>query len=853
MKPFLTEVIEHLIAEKKIGNLASTTIVVPTRRAMLFVKDCFRNYMRANGLQEPVQLPQLTTLPQLFDDLSPRYKMDEIQLVCTLYRVYCEVLREQINRTNDLPLDVFYGWGRQLVQDFSNIDKAYPLVTPEVFLKNTASARELEHLSIDKEVRERLLSLISLRESSIAVAESKRKEFEVIWEQLPLIYERYQTALANYGYEGARMRAVIAHWEDERIQRRVAERQFVFAGFNYLVPVEKRLMHLLQEAGHATFYWDYPENFTANSKAFKWIIANAKEFGNALGVHEWTQKEVEVICAASSHSQAQFAHEWLLQKHHKGERSAVVICDESALEQVIYALPADMADERFKHINITKGFPLRQTEVYAQLMTKLQEKGLATIDSLMPDIPKVPQGDDVQLTWHELLDIESRFQMRAALMRFKQMLAEGQIPQITTQRMMRLLLRRYLEGISFPFHGEPLADVQVTGVLETRAMDFDNVLLLNVEEGVVPKISADLSYLPYYLRKAYGLQTHEESTDVYAYNFFRLTVRAKKVTMLFTGSESKYNRKSMSRFLRQMMASKDFNITKYILNEANTLDESVVPVTRLNPPTDKTAQAVVYISPSALNTFRTCRMKYYLHYVMGIKEPEETTAILSRADIGTLVHDSMEELYKLYAPADVPEPIPFDSLKTLKSIQGDHPMELSAVKSFITKIVQADKELAKNNELKILSMESEAFMDIDLPKVTFRVGGRIDRVDSLNGVTRIVDYKTGSYKEDYAWQIAIYRDAYMKTNNEQNVQAVLYICKQKNATDNIKKDVEPSPDFMSDLTDTLAEIQELRTCDISQMQPADILALQAVQTSQDDPCKYCPYMILCNRKPKNNF
>lgn len=93
MNAFLADVTRHLIQTHGISNMADTTIVVPTRRAMLFVKECFRNYMRANGLQGPVQLPQLTSLSQLFDDLSPRYKADEIQLVCTLFRVYCETLK----------------------------------------------------------------------------------------------------------------------------------------------------------------------------------------------------------------------------------------------------------------------------------------------------------------------------------------------------------------------------------------------------------------------------------------------------------------------------------------------------------------------------------------------------------------------------------------------------------------------------------------------------------------------------------------------------------------------------------------------------------------------------------------
>ncbi len=846
MNAFLAEVTRHLIEAKGLANLADMTIVVPTRRAMLFVKDCFRNYMRANGLQGPVQLPQMTSLAQLFDDLSPRYKADEIQLVCTLYRVYCDVLREATKRETDLPLDVFYGWGRQLVQDFSYIDKAYPLVMPQDFLRNTASARKLEHLEIDEEVRERLLALVSTRENNVIIANSKRREFEVIWENLPLIYERFQAALGVYGYEGARMQAALEHWDDEAIQRRLKGRQFVFAGFNYLVPAEKKLMHLLQDAGQATFYWDYPDKFTANTKAFRWIITNAKKFTNALPVQTWQPKNVEVICAASAHGQAQYAYEWLRKTHQRGERSAVVICDESALEQVVYALPVDADDDqqpRFKHINITKGFPMRQTDVFAQVMQKLTDQQTMDIDALMPEMKAVQEGEEVHMTWHEMLDCEARFQMRVALTRFKKMLSDGLIPPIPNQRTLRLLLRRYLEGLSFPFHGEPLADVQVTGVLETRAMDFDNVLLLNVEEGIVPNVSADLSYLPYYLRKAYGLQTHEESTDVYAYNFFRLIYRAKNVTMLFTGSESKNNKKTMSRFLRQIMASGDFQVTKKILTESNTLAAPVLPVRNYVHKENPTNCAT--FSPSALNLFRNCRMQFYLKYVAGIKEPEEKSLLLERNEIGTLVHDAMQELYKRYAsPADVPEQIPFDELEALK-VDGNHPLELSAMRMFIVRIVQNDKQLAREHDLRIIETESPAYMRVDVEGVgSVQVGGRIDRVDKLDGVTRIIDYKTGSYKDDYDWQTRIYRAAYMDKNNLNDVQAVLYLCKAAKADEEMERIVEPEPNFMNELKELLGEVVQLMKCDISALPEEEFQALFA---DKADKCDFCPYKILCGR------
>lgn len=826
MNAFLADVTRHLIQAKGLTELADTTIVVPSRRAMLFVKECFRKYMRENGLQGPIQLPQLTSLSQLFDDLSPRYKADEIQLVCTLYRVYNEVLSPLTAHRSPLSLADFYGWGRQLVQDFSNIDKTYPLVTPQSFLSNTASARKLEHLDIDKEVRERLLQLISLREDNSVLAESKRREFERIWENLPLIYERYQEALGQYGYEGARMKAALEYWNDDAIQRRIANRHFVFAGFNYLVPAEKQLMQLLKDNNQATFYWDYPDNFTANTKAFRWIIKNAEQFGNALPVTSWETKPVEVICTATAHAQAQYVYEWLIANHHRGERSAVVICDESALEQVLYALPPnDKINEKIVNdqiVNISKGLPLRNTDIYAKWLNGQINEPIVN--------SSVANEENVNLTWHEMLDLESRFQLQAALTRFDNMLQKGIIPAQMDERTKRLLLRRYLEGITIPFHGEPLSEIQVTGVLETRALDYDNVLLLNVEEGIVPHVGADLSYLPYYLRKAYGLQTHEESTDVYAYNFFRLIRRAKNVTMMFTGSESRNAKKTMSRFLRQILVSDNFQVSRKILSESNILPEPVIPIAR-SQMSDVRSQIPNTFSPSALNTFRNCKMQFYFAYVAQIKEPEQESLLLGRDQIGTLVHNAMQELYTRFrSPKDVPETIPFGELQSL-GLTGNHPLEMSAIKKFITNIVSMDKQLAAKHDLQIMATEKYAYRTISvLDYGEVRVGGRIDRVDKLDGQIRIIDYKTGSDNPDYDFQLNVYREAYMPQS-----EAVLYLCKT-----NEQRTVPYDSALVSnELVPLLHEV-----LDFISNPPADPLTALAEKQST---CDYCPYKLLCGR------
>ncbi len=847
MNTFLYEVIEQLIAENGIGGLVSHTIVVPSRRAMLHVKDCFREYMTVHNLKGPIQLPRLTTLSSLFDELSPLYKIDEIQLVCTLYDVYNQVEKDALPNKDVLPLDVFYGWGRQLVQDFSNIDKTYPLVTPEKFLNNAAAANILSQLDIDDEVRERLEQLVSDNPSAI-VSGSKRQEFEVIWSNLLAIYTSFRSALGQYGYEGARMKSVIEHWDEESIQRKIAGQHFVFAGFNYLVPAEKQLMLNLQEANSTTFFWDYPqyESFTANSKAFKWIKRNAEFFGNAAKQSEWTTKEVQLVSTVSSHAQAQYAYQWLRDNHHAGERSAIIICDESVLEQIIYALPQDAPEEanpRFKHINITKGFPLRQTEIYGRLMNWLDEG--KSLDDFIADtrltLPKTEESDEqdmfVNASFTDLLAVESTFQLLSHLSRFRQMQETGKVPANLPRRTQNTLLRRYLSAISFPFHGEPLADVQITGVLETRAMDFDNILLLNVEEGIVPNVTPDHSYLPYYLRKYYGLQTHEESTDVYAYNFFRLLTRAKKITMTFAGSETGNNRKTMSRFVKQIMASDNFLVTKEILLE----DNSTVPFTF--SPLALTDSSLVgqeretkrFLSPSAINMFRQCEMKYFIRYRLGIHELEEEDALLSHAELGTHVHNAMQEIYTRYRSIDkVPNPLDYSQINALEDISVNHPVELATVKTFIERILQADRLLAKKG-LRILDMEKDVYWEVNIPPYgNVKIGGRIDRIDKVGEQVRIVDYKTGKLKPENEVQINIYRLAYQQQHNV-SVTSALYLCRNNKPEELVYEvTLKDEQAFIDELTETVRSILSLD---------------QPKMAEKDSECRFCPYKLLCNRHP----
>ncbi|MDY2943022.1 MAG: PD-(D/E)XK nuclease family protein [Paludibacteraceae bacterium] len=820
MNSFLQQTAQDIVNHYTWEGLRDVTLVFPSRRAGLVLKNELKQLQRAEH-PAPVFLPTITTLSELFDTLSPLQEEDELRLICRLFRIYQEVTGEQIK------LDLFYGWGRQIISDFNNIDKAVPQNEVKAFFENTIAARELEQVKLDEETVARLKDL--LRQSGASKEyneESIQSKYDALWRNLYTIYLRLNEQLLSEGrgYEGARMRAALEHI-DERLAEVEGNMSYCFIGFNYLLRVEKELMRWFKDHRNGRFYWDYVEDFQTNTKAFAFVQQHIRDLGNAAEPMPWTQpKPIEVIATTTGNAQAQYVAPWL-QTHYtkQGERTAVVICDEGMLEPVIYALPALTLDEANEPapINITKGFPLANTKVYAQVLQVLEQQTIkntgdagvspagtpheeisAILDLLLQTLDpdrsgqvenqKSPLKGDVEgreglNNWHTLLLRESVYQLRCAINRFRQLTSEPLLREaITSLPLLRNLLVHFLSGISLPFNGEPITDIQVMGVLETRMLDFDNLLLLNVEEGVVPQQQADLSFIPYYLRKTYHMPTKDEGALVYAYNFFRLMARAKHVTLLFSEAETAMGRKTMSRFIMQMMVNpKHFTIRKLSLNEAkhsysdnsDYSDYSDISETKvispsscvLHPSSNETFSLPCRegwggssLSPSAINTYIECRRKFYWQYVEHLRQVEPDTLIFASNTLGTFVHRVMQDLYqdRLNTPlyTEWLEQTANDTAlltATLRRAYDEvsqesgveyhfdrHPMENIVIIEFVKNILRRDKQDAQDHGLTILLTEEKHYFMLDGVKI----GGSIDRMDKLGDRVRIVDYKTGSYQ-----------------------------------------------------------------------------------------------------------
>ena len=398
MDSFLQQTARSIIETIPWEQLSRTTLVLPSHRAGLVLKDELLRLQQERHAQA-VWAPQVQTLPQLQDALSPLYAEDELFTIVRLYQIYRTI---ETDPGKQMSLDLFYNWGRQMVADFTNIDASMPASEVENFFANTVAAHELSRWQLDPETEERLRSLVN-PQASTAAHDSVRHQYELLWRQLYDLYKtlRQQMEAEQKGYPGMRQRAVIEHWSDENTQALVAGRTYIFVGFNYLLPVERELMTLLRDAGQAQFYWDFVPDFQTNEKAFSFAQMNSAILGSAnlkseiSNLHTAKQivrpegdkkSPINLVSCSSREAQAQYVHRWLQENYTAhGQKVGVVICDETMLEPVIYTLPAITleGDTEPEPVNITKGFPLRNTAVYARVLSWLSDRQNGDADDLV--------------------------------------------------------------------------------------------------------------------------------------------------------------------------------------------------------------------------------------------------------------------------------------------------------------------------------------------------------------------------------------------------------------------------------------------------------------------------------------
>ena len=500
----------------------------------------------------------------------------------------------------------------------------------------------------------------------------------------------------------------------------------------------------------------------------------------------------------------------------------------------------------------------------------------------------------------DALTQESVFRMFTILNRLAALADSGDL--LVDNTTLRRLVSQLVGAASIPFHGEPVIGVQIMGVLETRNIDFDNVLLLSCNEGNMPKGVNDSSFIPYSIRKAHGLTTIDNKVAIYSYYFHRLLQRAGDITIAYNNSTDNGHTGEMSRFMLQLLVESGQKIEHYSLTAKNQPSPLMPKAIEKDEAAIGKLEEMSRLSPSAINTYIRCKLAFYYQYIAHIKEPDSDPETIDNRMFGNIFHRAAYLIYK-----DITDHSPviekahiqayLSNRKLLASVvdrafeeeecktnNGLQIINREVIIEYITKLLKIDQQLCP---FSILAMEEEAKVYTQLSftiplggalvssaptkQYHLTIGGIIDRLDAVTDKQtgkrriRVVDYKTGNKPSSAIKSIEEVFDPKNIASKHSNyfLQAILYslIVSRSKEWNAANDPVSPALLFIkqaatNDYDPTLC-IDKHPISDVTVYEEefltklketvADMYSPDAAFTPTDDrkKCELCPYRMLC--------
>ena len=854
-KTFLEYVAEDIIG--KYGtDLSRIAVVFPNKRAALFLNE---HLARIAG--QPVWSPAYITISDLFRQHTDLKPADPIKLICDIHKSFtkCTGIDETLDHFygwGQLLLADFDDIDKNMADAdsiFCNLKDIHEL--DDISYLDDEQKEMLKRFfanfsdDIESELKKRFLSLWShfgdiyhdynrrLTEQGIGYEGAIYRKV-ASEETLHLKYDKYLFVGFN----------LIQKVERVLFSRLMKEgkAKFYWDFDEYYMPTARAQQSASvpnNTASFAAYLTDFPNELDNTDRD---IYANMRR-----------PKRIRFISSPTENAQARFASNWLLEndRYKAGRKTAVVMCDESILLPIMHSLPPE-ADK----VNITSGFPLAMTPVASLVMLLfdlytlgLRKKGTAFNPHYLKKLMAHPYARHLQevhlkemnevhlkgvhlkgvhlsqvhqekemhqegiaaLLHHiatlvkqvgiatkqegNALTQESVFRMFTILNRLAALADSGDL--LVDNTTLRRLVSQLVGAASIPFHGEPVVGVQIMGVLETRNIDFDNVLLLSCNEGNMPKGVNDSSFIPYSIRKAHGLTTIDNKVAIYSYYFHRLLQRAGDITIAYNNSTDNGHTGEMSRFMLQLLVESGQKIDHYSLTAKN----QPTPLMPKAIEKDETAlnklEEMSRLSPSAINTYIRCKLAFYYQYIAHIKEPDSDPETIDNRMFGNIFHRAAYLIYK-----DITDHSPviekthiqayLSNRKLLASVvdrafeeeecktnNGLQIINREVIIEYITKLLKIDQQLCP---FSILAMEEEAKvytqLSFTIPSggalkegalkggalkggalkggalvssapdkhYNLTIGGIIDRLDAVTDKQtgkrriRVVDYKTGN-------------------------------------------------------------------------------------------------------------
>lgn len=957
METFLKQV-AHDLYNKTEGNFTKVAIVFPNKRASLF----FNEYL-AQESDCPIWSPTYVSISELFRQSSDLSIADPIKLVCDLYKVFQKATGSKETLDDfyfwgEMLIADFDDADKNMADThalFSNLKDLNELMDNYDFLEEgqkEALSQFFHNFSINQvtELKQRFISMWN-------VLGDIYTEYKALLESQSIAYEGmlYRQVIEQLDVEALPYNKYIfvgfnvLNKVEHTLFKKLNEAGKAMFYWDYDTFYLNKTPH---EAGEfirrnlRDFPSELPASFFDNLNQPKEVtfIESPTENGQVRYLPQWIRENLTS----------------------QEKETAVVLCNEALLQPVLHALPDNVKHinitmgfplsqtPAYSFVNAlmelhTSGYnPNNGRYLFAEVISVLKhpytrqlspeaeklEQTLTRDNRFYPLPSELKQDNVLELLFtprRNNLDLcsmlsealkevaviyqqqaashsdafdqlyrESLFKTYTLVNRFHTLIEskELNVQAGTFQR----LLTRVMSSSSIPFHGEPAIGMQVMGVLETRNLDFRHLIMLSVNEGQLPKAGGDSSFIPYNLRKAFGMTTIDHKIAVYAYYFYRLMQRAEKVTLVYNTATDGINRGELSRFMLQFLIEWGYPVLRKQLEAAQSPQDSTPIIIEKTPDIMERMKSVfdirnnpkALISPSALNCYLDCPLKFYYKYVALLSAPDEVTADIDSAKFGSIFHYAAEHIYKdLTAHGKL---ISKENLETLlkdevrlqtyvdngfKELffnlpQNEQP-EYNGIQLINSAVIVKYIQQLLRNDLRyapftFVGSEQRIFENIEIYTPTgdiqSRIGGIIDRIDSKGESLRIVDYKTGGdadtpanvqslfipdkKRSNYVFQTFLYASIVCKKLREKNdnrlvAPALLYI--HRAASENYspviqmgepRKPKEPVDNFAQyegDFRENLKTLlEDIFNPDIS-----------FTQTEIEDKCAYCDFRALCKK------
>lgn len=814
----------HLLAQEILktysDNLSELTLVLPNKRAKVFLLDELKKLVHNN-----VFAPEIISIEDFIQNVAGIRSIDSVELLFGFYEVYLSVTDKHQQES----FENFANWAKTLLQDFNEIDRY--LLDPNVILKYLEDIKEVEQWWHKVENKTELV------EKHLA-----------FWKKLPDYYQSLYQYLLNkgVGYQGLIYREAVENLN--HFSENNSEKQFVFAGFNALNQAEEKIIQHLLALDNAKIYWDidatllhdsfhdaglFQRRFKSEwmyykSHPYEWIVNDFKE-----------EKNIHVIATSKSIGQAKIAGS-IIEKHIQQNNSslqnvALVLGEENLLLPIVHSLPNTV-----DALNITMGFssknnpaqlliaklfklhsnaltrnPSGYVMYYKDILDILTHPLIEPFVNASELVNRINKNNYTFITHKKLEELHPEsnellgflFQkwdkssvevlenLSQILLKIKANLSyENEEEKITNAfvysiykvinkmisyfsehqsiddiKTLQAIYKQVIDVAEVSFEGEPLNGLQVMGVLESRVLDFETVIITSVNEGKFPAGKSTNSFIPYDVKKEYGLPTFKEKDAIYTYHFYHLLQRAKNIYLIYNSDSEGFDAGEKSRFITQLEVENQpkHNLTFQYFNP------DVPNIAHLPIVVPKTESVLLRLreiaengfSPSSLTTYIRNPIQFYFQRILRISETDEVEENIAVNTLGTIIHGALEELYKpfigrIVTAEDIKgslSKIDFEVLNQFKEVykegeikKGRNLLAFEVAKRNVLNFLKSELAAIESGDvIQIIALETTYQRELTDARLPFPVliKGNVDRIELRNGRIRIVDYKTGKVEQ----------------------------------------------------------------------------------------------------------